>query len=209
MAISTPNWTDNIALAGTLATPQTLAHSNKVKGTLDLRSKFGGFLFVRLGRLGTNAPSSPILVQVRRVGTTVGQGGASFALLGGNSSGQASTVSSDSNSGQNLLVVANTVSFNQGDSLCIYDSGFTRLEFARISRTIPGSPGTLVLDDELGFTHTAAQADNVTKAADVFAPLLLLPGCVWELIVDYGAATSGSDCVVQAFAQTYDSITSA
>jgi len=208
LSIATPIWTGNVPLAGALATPQTLAHGDRVKGTLDLRGKFGGFLTVRLGRLGTNAPSSPILVQVRRVGSAAGQGGASFALLGSNASGVASTVSSDSNAGQNLLSIANTTSFKQGDSVCIYDAAFTRLEFARISRTISGMPGTLVLDDELRFTHTAAQADNVTKGADIFTPMLLLPGCIWELIVDYGAATSGSDHVVQAFAETYDSITS-
>ena len=117
MSTATPSWSDNVALAGTLATPQTLAHGNKVKGTLDLRGKFGGYLTVRLGRLGTNAPFSPILVQVRRVGSAAGQGGASLALLGSNSSGVASTVTSDSNSGQSLIVVANTTSFNVGNRL--------------------------------------------------------------------------------------------
>src|SRR5438045_3871202 len=67
MSTATPTWSDNVALAGTLATPQTLAHGNRVKGTLDLRGKYAGYLFLRLGRLGTNAPSSVIQILSRRV----------------------------------------------------------------------------------------------------------------------------------------------
>jgi len=128
--------------------------------------------------------------------------GASVGLSGGNASGQATTVNADSSAGQIILNVASTLSFAAGDMLCIYDSGFTRLEFARVSRV---SGSTLILDDELAITHTGAQADNVTKAADVFTPLLLPGGSLWEVVIDYGAATSGSDYVVHAFAQTYDS----
>src|SRR5437016_1273405 len=148
MSSATPTWSDNVPLAGTLATPQTLAHGNRVKGTLDLRGKYAGYLFLRLGRLGTNAPSSVIQVLIRRVGNNgaVIHPGASVGLTGGNASGQATTVNADSSAGQIILNVASTLSFAAGDMLCIYDSGFTRLEFARVSRV---SGSTLILDDEL------------------------------------------------------------
>ena len=67
------------------------------------------------------------------------------------------------------------------------------------------SGSTLVLDDNLGFTHTAAQADNVTRIADVFPPVWLQGGTLWEVVVDYGAAGSGADYVVQVLGQVYDS----
>ena len=66
---------------------------------------------------------------------------------------------------------------------------------------------TLVMDSPLGFAHTAAQADNVTRQADVFSPVWLHGGALWEAVIDYGAATSGADYVAQALAQVYDSDT--
>ena len=204
MATATPNWTDNVSIIAA----STLAAGNKTRGTLDLRSKFGAFLFVRLGRKGSTAPASAIQVQVRRVLNNDAAGGIHPAspvpLAGSVSTGQATTVNADSASGQSVLNVASVTNFAAGDVICIYDSGFTRLEFQRVSKV---SGSTLVLDDNLGYTHTAAQADNVTRIADVFPPIWLHGGTLWEVVVDYGASGSGADYVVQVLGQTYDSDT--
>jgi hypothetical protein len=202
MASATPVWTDNVSVIAAA----TVAAGNKTRGTIDLRSKFGAFLFVRLGRKGSTAPGSGIQVQVRRVLNNDGAGGihpgASIPLAGSTTTGQATTVNADSASGQAVLNVASVTNFAAGDVICIYDSGFSRLEFQRVSKV---SGSTLVLDDNLGFTHTAAQADNVTRIADVFAPVWLAGGSLWELVVDYGGTGTGADYVVEAKAQTYDS----
>ena len=71
MATATPSWTDNVSVISAT----TLAAGSKTRGTLDLRSKFGAFLFVRLGRKGSTAPGSAIQVQVRRVLNNDGAGG--------------------------------------------------------------------------------------------------------------------------------------
>ena len=204
MATATPVWTDNVSVIAAA----TLAAGNKTRGTLDLRSKFGAMIFLRLGRKGATAPASAIQAQIRRVINNDGAGGihpgAPIPLAGSTSTGQSTTVNSDSNSGQNVLNVASVTNFAAGDMICIYDTSFARLEFHRVSKV---SGSTLVLDDNLGYTHTAAQADNVTRMADVFAPVWLNGGSLWEVVVDYGASASGSDYVVECKAQTYDSDT--
>ena len=48
---------------------------------------------------------------------------------------------------------------------------------------------------------------KVTRNADVFAPLLLHGGALWEVVVDYGGSTSGADYVCEARAQVYESDT--
>jgi hypothetical protein len=52
MATATPNWSKNVSLAGTLATPQTFAHGVKVNSTLD--------------RAGSSVDSSALGSQARR-----------------------------------------------------------------------------------------------------------------------------------------------
>ena len=71
MATATPNWTDNVSVIAAA----TLAAGNKARGTIDLRSKFGAFLFVRLGRKGSTAPGSAIQALARRVLNNDGAGG--------------------------------------------------------------------------------------------------------------------------------------
>src|SRR2546421_3855618 len=172
MATATPNWTDNVSVIAAA----TLAAGNKTRGTIDLRSKVGAFLFVRLGRKGSTAPASAIQVHVRRVLNNDGAGGippaSPMPLAGSVSTGQATTVNADSASGQSVLNVASVTNFAAGDVVCIYDSGFTRLEFQRVSKV---SGSTLGLDDNLGFTHTPPPAHNLTRMADVFPPVWL-PG---------------------------------
>src|SRR6266568_4214837 len=106
MATATPNWTDNVSVIAAA----TLAAGNAARGTIDLRSKFGAMLSVRLGRKGATAPGSAIQVQVRRVLNNAAAGGihpgASIPLAGSTASGNSTTVNSDSNSGQAVLNVA-------------------------------------------------------------------------------------------------------
>ena len=182
MASVVPVWTDNVSVIPA----QTVAFGNIVRGTLDLRQKFGAMLFVRLGRKGTAAPPVSIKVQIRRMlnnGAAGGQHpGASIPLSGTTSTGHATAVNADSAAGQSILNVASVTGFLPNENICIYDAALSRLEFARVSH-VAGS--TLVLDSPLGFAHTAAQADNVTRQADVFSPAWLHGGALWEVIVDY------------------------
>ena len=200
----TPVWTDNVAVIPAA----TIAFGNTVRGTIDLRTKFGAMLMVRLGRKGSTAPSASIKVQIRRILNNGAAGGlhpgAVVPLASSTLSGQATTVNVDSAAGQPVLNVASVTTFCAGDIVCIYDAAFARLEFARVSKVVAS---TLVMDAPLGFAHTAAQADNVTRVADVFSPVWLHGGALWEVVIDYGAATSGADYIGQALAQVYESDT--
>src|SRR5436305_15346721 len=115
MATATPNWTDNVSVIAAA----TLTAGNKTRGTIDLRSKFGAFLFVRLGRKGATAPGSAIQVQIRRVLNNDAAGGihpgAAIPLASGTSTGQATTVKPGSARGPNGLKVGSVTNFPPGD----------------------------------------------------------------------------------------------
>jgi hypothetical protein len=202
----TPNWTDHTSVISA----QTLARGSTLRGTLNLKTKFGAKLFVRLGRGGTTALTNGVNVQIRALandGTNnVPHPGEVVPLLSSTAAASSTTVSSDSASGQAALNVSSSTGFAAGDTICIQDSGggVTRLEFAKVSKT---ATGVLTLDSNLIFTHTAAQADTVRNKADIFAPVWLDGGSLYEVIVDYGDDTAGEAVTVQVYAQTYDSDT--
>lgn len=206
MAAITPSFTDTpvSVLAATV-----LARGSTARGTWDGRTKFGAYLFLKIGRGGTAALTNGIDVLVRRVlnNDTAGAGNVHPAgmpaLLSTTVAASATTVSADSASGQATLNVALITGFAAGDILCIQDSGggVTRLEWHRVSKT---ATGILTLDRALQFTHTAAQADTVRNKADVFAPIWIPGGSLYEVIFDYGDDAAGDSATVQALAQVYD-----
>ena len=103
------------------------------------------------------------------------------------------------------MTLSATTSIVAGDVICISDSGgttFARTEFKVVSSV---SSPTLTLADGLDYAHTSAQADIVSRLADVFAPMYLAGGTLWEVIFDYGVSATGGNVVVMAHAQTYDS----
>src|SRR5688500_693386 len=143
MASVTPVWTDNVAVISA----STVAFGNTLRGTVDLRAKFGAMLMVRLGRKGTAAPSTSIKVQIRRVLNNGGAGGAHpgavVPLASGTTTGHATAVTGDSAAGQPVLNVASVTGFVAGDIVFNYDAALNRLEFARVSKI---AASTLVMD---------------------------------------------------------------
>lgn len=206
MATTTPQFTDNVSVVP--AQLLAVGSGNVVKGTLDLRNKFGALLFLRVGRTGTDALSDGVSIQVRPtlnndvIGHPVG-----ISRLTSAAAASGTTVSIDSANGQRTLNVVSATGFAAGDIIAIQDSGggVTRLEWARVSKK---NPANLILDRDLQFTHTAVQADTVHNEADTFAPIWLsisAGGALWEIIFDYGDDLVGDSVVVEAKAQTYDS----
>lgn len=204
----TPSFTDNVAVVAAA----TLARGSTARGTLDLRAKFGAYLFPRIGRGGTTALTNGIDVLVRRVANNDGADGqhpaGAPAMLSSTAAASSTTcATSDSNSGQPALNVSSITGFAAGDIICIWDSGnttFSRLEFHRVSKT---ATGILTLDRNLHYTHTSAGVDTVRNKADVFAPIWIPGGSLWEVVFDYGDDSAGDTAVVQCMAQTYDSDT--
>lgn len=207
MATVTPSWTDNVAVVA----DAVLARGSTTRGTLDLRAKFGAMLFIAIGRGGTTGLTNGVDVLIRRVLNNDGAGGVHPAaippLLSSIAAGISSTVNVDSNSGQAELKVASIASIAVGDILCIQDSGggVTRLEWARVSKLTVGSGTGVTLDRNLSYSHTSAQADTVRNKSDVFAPIWMEGGSLYEVIFDYGDDAAGDSVTVRAKAQTYDS----
>lgn len=202
MASITPSFTDNVSVIAAA----DLARGSIARGTLDLLAKWGAWLMVRLGREGTTALDVSAKVVIRRLINGVAIRHPAAAILESQvAAAQSTTVNVDSNSGQNVLQVASVASFAAAD-LIVIGAGTAREEWARVSK-ISGS--TLVLDSNLLSTHTAAQADTVRNKADVFAAIWVEGGAQYEVVVDYGAATTGESLRVEVLAQRFDSVQSA
>ena len=127
-------------------------------------------------------------------------------LQGSTTAASGTTVNANSNSGQAVVNVASSSGFAAGDLICIQDSGggVTRLEWQRVSKVVAGA---ITCDRNLSFSHTGAGADTVRNKADVFAPVWLAGGSLWEVIFDYGDDSAGDSATVSALAQTYDTDT--
>jgi hypothetical protein len=205
----TASFTDNVSVVAAAV----LARGSTARGTLDLRSKYGAYLFVKIGRGGTTGLTNGVDVRINRVlnNDTATPGGVhpgGIPLLSSIAAAASTTIgNADANSGQAVVTVASTTSFAAGDLICIQDAdaGVTRLEFQRVSKVAGGANGTLTLDRNLQYTHTSLVADTVRNKADVFAPIWLAGGSLWEVIFDYGDDAAGDSVTVQAKAQTYDS----
>jgi len=199
------NWSDNLSIVAAT----TLARGSSTRGTIDWRTKYGGFLFCKVGRTGTNALTDGVSVIIRRVinndGATAGAVHPSHILLtGGTAAANSTTINSDSNSAQNDVNVSSISGFSAGDFICIQDSGggVTRLEWHRVAKT---ATGVLTLDRPLLFSHTAVQADTVRNKSDIHVPTFVDGGSLYEVIFDYCNDTSGDSVTVQALGQSFDS----
>jgi hypothetical protein len=205
MSTTTPTWTDNVTVIASVV----LARGSTSRGTLDLRAKLGGRVFLKAGRGGTSAITADGLVYiVRPVLNNDAAGGVHpfyYQTPCPGTAAVATTVNSDSNSGQAALNVAAIGAIVAGNFICIQDSGggVTRLEYHRVSKV---AAGVLTLDRNLSITHTAAQADTVRSQADILAPIFIPGGSLYEIIVDYGAASAGDSITIQVLAQTFDSL---
>lgn len=194
----TPTWNEETVIASA-----DLARGSVARGTLDLRSKHGAYLFARLGRGGTAALTNGVDVLIRRTLANDGaiHPGALVPLLSGTVAAVATTVSADSAAGQNALNVASIGAMVAGDIVHVHNGAGTREEWCRVSKV---AAGVLTMDSPLKYTHTAAQADLVKNKADAFAPVWLMGGATYEVVVDYGDDSAGDTIRVEVKAQTYD-----
>lgn len=206
----TVSFTDNVSVVAA----QVVAKGATARGTLDLRSKFGAYLFAKIGRGGTTALTNGIDVLIRRMlaagaaGTVGGVHPFQMDLLSSIAACNGNTTISGTNvaAGDVEIHTAAVTNFVAGDLICIQDAGggVTRLEWARVSKLTVASGTGLTLDSPVLFAHTTAQADTVRNMADVFVPIWLDGGSLWEVIFDYGDDAAGDSATVQAMAQTYD-----
>ena len=200
MASTTPVWNDLVSVI----TSAAITRPGVAAATLDLRTKFGAYLFARHGRAGTTALTVGVQFRINRVLSNNGvEHPASLAPLGPGlvAAANSTTVGTDSNSGQRTLKATSGTGFAAGQYILI-GGGTAREEWARVARV---ATNDLILDRNLKNTHTAAQADTIRNQADIYPPVWLPGGSVYEIIADYEASTTGDNNRVEVLAQTYDS----
>jgi len=208
---TTPVYTDNVSVIAAA----TLARLGTARGTIDLRTKYGAWLFFKIGRGGTTALTNGIDILVRRVlnndvATPGGRhpAGVQLAMAAPTTACNGNTtVAATSAAGQNEILTAGVANFAAGDLICITDAAFTRLEWSRVSKLTVAVGTGLTLSAPLQYTHTLAQADTVRNKADVLFPLWIDGGSLWEVIFDYGDDAAGDNAIVQVLAQSFDSQT--
>lgn len=209
----TPTWTDNVSVVAAAV----LARGSISRGTLDLRTKHGAYLFIKIGRGGTTALTNGVDVLINRVlnNNTATAGGAhpgGIALI-------STTVACNGNTTiggtcgpavtgyENEIITDSVSNFAVGDIICIQDAGggVTRLEWHRVSKLTIHTGTGLTLSRWLQYEHTDAQADTVRNKSDAFAPIWIDGGSLYEVIFDYGDDAAGESVTIHCTAQTYDS----
>jgi hypothetical protein len=216
MATITPSWTDN---GGTVISPQVLTRGNTKRGTIDLRAKPGAFLLVGIGRGGTTALDVGVSVQVRRTANNDARlmpmvPGSDYAKV----SATAAAYLKQINNGAGYaaaavdMVVDGTGTPAADEDLCFWGTAsapsglsnaaaLANLEFVRLSKWANGS-STITADAGI----KVAKIDNEYFANKAEGwQFWLAGGCVWELVVDYGAATAGEPIAIVGYYQSYDS----
>jgi hypothetical protein len=206
-----PSWTDSGA---TVISPQSLARGSAVRGTIDLRAKYGAQLLLGVGRGATAALTNGVNVEVRRMlnnGGIVFPGAPHFAALSDTAAAYAKQINNGGGyaAGTSAFAVDGTGTPAADEDLCFW--GFAavqaggvalpNLEFLRVSKF--ASPNVTVdspcklakIDDEL-FTNKA-------NLWSVWCP----GGCVYEVVFDYGDDAAGEAVAVVCYAQTFDYLT--
>jgi len=199
MAIITPNWTNDIVVIP----KATLARGGVASGTIDLSTKNSAFLFFRIGRTSAFALSTGVNIKMNRMLNTFTQPAPMFTFTSGVAAAAITLVNGDSAAGQRTLTVQNTTGFTVGDVICVRNAALTRLEWHRL---VNKSSTALILEHNLIYTHTAADADVITNRAETIMGGAT-GGCPTQVTIDYGDDVSGDPVVVEVIAQTYDSDT--
>lgn len=196
---TTPTFTQ-VQAPVVLASGTTLGTVN----TLDLKGKWGAYLHVRIGRRVTTALTRSAYVAVRKTddNTQVLPSNTYDRLSSTAAAGASSTVSSGGASGTNQVTVASGTGFAAGDVICLHsdDTAASRVEWARV---IDVTSATLTVDRNFRTSHNSG--DRVTNGADVFAPLWLPGGDVYEITL---VNNSGQSVLAAADAEVWDSVTS-
>lgn len=165
--VFTPTWSDLVAVTG-FAAPTLLVRGATVRGTLDLRAKHGGRVFVKVGRNGTTALTAGIDVLIRAVlnNDVAAAGGAhpaGITMLGQLTAAQATTINADSASGQAALNVASSASWAANDYACVQDAkaapGFAFRSDAGVFTDLTTAAGDATANDVVYFRAAPAVND--------------------------------------------------
>ena len=208
----TPSWSEAVVIA-----PQMLAKGAVLTATIDLRNKPEMWLTGGVGRSGATAIDVAISIMAWR---TLQQSPIIEALYAPPLSMLCETAASVSGvcagSGNNAGVASLTLNaaktfvagINGGILLCVIDNTTTPTTLSEFLWQSFATSTTVKLLKSVTISAHNSTAHNVTDRASGFA-VRLDGGCIWRLVIDYGAATTGDAAFVNAQVTTYDSVVSA
>lgn len=140
--------------------------------TLNLKTKFGAWLYVRMGRRVATALTRSAYVAIRRTDNdSLVLPNQMFDAISQTAVAQSNTLSANTAVGDGTCVLTSATGFAIGDTICLHsdDTNAQRVEFARIVNI---ATNTLTLERNMLVAHTSL--DRVTSLADVQS--IWLPG---------------------------------
>jgi hypothetical protein len=202
----TPSNTDT---AQTIISLQTITLGSIITGTLDLRGKYGAYIFCSVGRAGTTALTAGIAWKIRRLQNAGAQHQPHSATFVGDITVASAhpTCAASGNSAASANLVTVSTGFAVGDMVFVDDTGNVGLansEWINVSKVTSTVTHQLDQSGGLQYAHnsTAAHAAN---HADIYGGVFVPGGCYVEVSADYGASTTGDTNFVRATYQTLDS----
>lgn len=146
------------ATLGTLRNPANVAD-------LDLRTEYGAWVYVRMGRRVATALNRAAYVSIRRTDSeTLVLPVQTFDVVSQIAAAQSNTLSAGTSIGDGSITLTSATGFAIGDTICMHsdDANANRVEFARIVNIVSS---TLTLERNMRVTHNSG--DRVTTLADV------------------------------------------
>lgn len=140
--------------------------------TLDLKTKDGAWLYVRMGRRVATALTRAAYVAIRRSDNdTIVLPIQTYDVISQTAAAQSNTLSAGTSIGDGSITLTSATGFAIGDTICLHsdDTNANRVEFARVTNI---ATNTLTLERNLRVAHNSA--DRVTSLADVRA--IYVPG---------------------------------
>lgn len=170
--------------------------------TLDLTTKFGAWLYCRIGRNAATALTRAAYLAIRRSvngSSTLRHPASNYDFISSIAAVSATTVSSGGAAGATTMVLASGTGFAAGN-VCLAQLSGARAEFFTIDNL---TTATITIDDSAGFLVTHNASDVVTNGADC-GTIWLPGGDIWRITP---VNNSGQTVVMAVDAAVYASDT--
>lgn len=200
MAVATPTaptFTSIIAAAmfATAATPGTTVQ-------LDLTTKYGAWVYGRIGRQSATALTRAARVNIRPTdNNTILHPAQAYDLVSSIAAVNATTISASTSVGATSCLLTTSTGFLDNQTICFATSG--RLEFAYSTDM---TTSTLTFDRSTGLRIAHTNGDTITNGSDVFPRVWLPGGDIYEftpvnnsgqtVVIAVDAAVYASDTIV-------------
>ena len=207
--VTTPTWTSQTAVIGI----QMLALGGRVRGTVNLAGKWGGYITIFVMRSGATALTAGVDVRVRRVhgsGAPFMHGGALAAFTGGKTTAVSGVAAAaGNNAGVTSLTINAAKTYAAGPNgdimLGVIDDTTTPTLASEILRQVFATSTTVKLLEYPTESAHNSTAHVVADQPDLYE-VWVDGGETVEVDIDYATSTTGDSVCVGAYIATQDSL---